>query len=114
MADQKYVEQASALFRELLTRESATPKLESTAPSAAEVPRRISIPHPYYVVDGDAVLQGRFDGAERMTGDQSVVMEGDTPVEILIAATAGDDVKYAAGWPRRAAEALTEALRVAE
>jgi hypothetical protein len=112
--DEKHVNAASALFRDIVGRDDALTRMKTELPGAAAPVRRISLPHPYYFIDGGAVLRGQFAGAERMTGYQSVVVEGEAPTEVLVASMTGDTMAYAAAWPRRAAEALTEALRVAE
>lgn len=101
---------AANVFRSILEREiPAGGGLEAAASA-----RQITEPHRYYVIDGYQVLQGKFAGAERMAGYQSLVLEGEDPVEVLIASSSGEAMTYAAAWPTEAAEALIAAVAVAE
>lgn len=112
MNDQEKIEQSAALFRSMIEREpEAAFKGDSGAASDAT---QITTPHPYYVMDGRAVLNGSFAGAEVMAGYQSLVLRGEEPVEVLIAAPSGEEMQYSAAWPARVAAAFVAAMRVAQ
>ncbi len=49
-----------------------------------------------------------------MPGYQSVIFQGDEPIEAPIAEPAGETVSYLASWASEVAIALNDALRVAE
>lgn len=117
MANEKQPEQTLALFRELIERQKWPATRAGVAANALanrEAPTAVTTPHPYYLVSGTAVLEGRFSGAETLTGYQSIVLQGGQPVGAPIAAPSGEDMSYAASWGAGAAEALNEALQVAE
>lgn len=111
------VERAAALFRELLARtESTVAHAVATAgaPEGGSTAPHMSEPHAFYVVDGRAVLDGELTAAARLPGYQSVVVENETPVEVLNAAAVDGQIEYTGAWSTRAAEALGRALKVAE
>ena len=117
MANEKQTEQTLALFRSLVEQRkwpTAVAGAEADATAGGETFMAMTTPHPYYFVSGDAVLAGRLSGAETLAGYQSLVFQGDLPVGAPIAAPAGEEMSYVASWEAGAAEALNNALKVAE
>ncbi len=115
MTNDEQIESTMRLFQDLIQREAVSAPAHAPAAAAGPAPaRRISTPHPWYVVSGTAVVQGKFGDAAQLAGYQSLVLEDEDPVEVLLAAPSGDTMTYTAAWPASAARAFTTALQVAE
>ena len=114
MKNIKEISETLTLFRNMLANEvprSITADVEGGAASAETA---VTEPHPYYVVSGQDVLEGMLSEKAELKGYQSLVYEGDRPVEAPIAAYGQNQMEYAAAWPADASLALQEAIRVAE
>lgn len=119
MEDEKQAKQTLELFQSLVEQRkwpTAIAEAGAEANAAAEGTALIAVttPHAYYMVSGEAVLEGRLSGAETLVGYQSIVFHGDRPVGAPIAAAAGEEMSYVTSWAAGAAEALNDALRVVE
>lgn len=114
MANENHMAQALELFRSFAGQERSENFAAAEAPVGGQGERTVTVPHPYYLVGGDSVLKGSLEGAERLAGYQSIIFQGDQPVEAPIAELAGEGISYLASWTPETALALNGALRVAE
>lgn len=114
MTNDERIESTMRLFQDLIQRDAVSlPPVPAAAAGPAPA-RQISTPHPWYVVSGTAVVDGQFGDAAQFAGYQSLVLEDDEPVEVLLAAPSGETMTYTAAWPSSAARAFTTALQAAE
>src|SRR5262245_14214782 len=95
MASETQAREAWELFRKYLQQDQA-PGLENAEPPVGgQVVTAITEPHPYFLVSGESVLNGRLAGAEKLAGYQSIVFQGESAVEAPIAEPKGESMSYA-------------------